>query len=62
MLFSSNHSIHKSLCGLCFWTPDPLVDRFYYKLSIKRSTVQKQRPHELSQTLKHCDLTKKVYF
>ena len=26
--FSSNHNIHKSLCGLCFWASDPLIDRF----------------------------------
>ena len=24
--FSSNHNIHKSLCGLCFWSPDPLIN------------------------------------
>ena len=29
ILFSSNHNIHKSLCGLCFWASDPLIDRFY---------------------------------
>ena len=29
ILFSSNHNIHKSLCGLCFKTPEPLIDRFY---------------------------------
>ena len=23
--FSSNHKINKSLCGLCFWAPDPLI-------------------------------------
>ena len=22
ILFSSNHNIHKSLCGLCFWASD----------------------------------------
>ena len=27
--FSSNPNIHKSSCGLCFWAPDPLIDRFY---------------------------------
>ena len=26
--FSSNHYIHQSSCGLCFWVPDPLIDRF----------------------------------
>ena len=28
-IFSSNHNIHKSLRGLCFWASDPLVVRFY---------------------------------
>ena len=27
--FSSNHNVHKSLCDLCFWASDPLIDRFY---------------------------------
>ena len=27
--FPSNHNIHKSSCGLCFWTSNPLIDRFY---------------------------------
>ena len=29
ILFLSNHNIHKSSCGLCFWASDPLIDRFY---------------------------------
>ena len=28
ILFSSNHNIHKSLCGLCFWVSDPLIEGF----------------------------------
>ena len=28
ILFSSNHNIHKSSCGLCFGALDPLIDRF----------------------------------
>ena len=28
ILFSSNHNIYKSLCGLCFWTLDPLIERY----------------------------------
>ena len=28
-LFSSNHIVHKSSCGLGFWPPDPLDNRFY---------------------------------
>ena len=47
ILFSSNHNIHKSSCGLCFWASDPLIDRFYQNLSIKGSEAKKQRPHEL---------------
>ena len=27
--FTSNYNTHKSLCGLCFLAPGPLVDRFY---------------------------------
>ena len=29
ILFPSNHNIHKSSCGHCFWSSDPLIDRFY---------------------------------
>ena len=29
LLFSSNHSIHKSSCGLCFWDSDPFIERFW---------------------------------
>ena len=28
MLFASNHNIHKSLPGLCYWVSDPLIERF----------------------------------
>ena len=28
ILFLSNHNVHKSSCGLCFWAPDSLIDRF----------------------------------
>ena len=27
--FSSNHNVHKSLCDLCIWSPDPVINRFY---------------------------------
>ena len=47
ILFSSNHNIHKSSYGLCFWASDPFIDTFYYNLSIKGSEAQNQRPHEL---------------
>ena len=29
ILFSSNHNIHKSSHGLCFWASDSLIDRFF---------------------------------
>ena len=41
ILFSSNHNIHKSSCGLCFLAPDPLINRFYPTLLIKGSLAQK---------------------
>ena len=28
ILYSSNHNIHKSLPGLCFWASDSLIERF----------------------------------
>ena len=28
ILFLSNHNIHKSLCGICFWASDPFIKRF----------------------------------
>ena len=46
ILFSSNHNIHKSLYGFCFWAPDPLFDRFYKNLLIKGSEAQ-NRPNKL---------------
>ena len=27
--FLSNHNIHNSSSGLCFWASDPLIDGFY---------------------------------
>ena len=47
VFFPSNHNIHESSYRFCFWTSDPLIDRFYWSLSIKGSEVQKQRPHKL---------------
>ena len=47
ILFSSNHKIHKSLYGLCFWASDPLIDKYYSNLSIKGSEAQEQRSEEL---------------
>ena len=31
ILFSSNHNIHKSSCGLFIWTSDPLIDKTFTK-------------------------------
>ena len=47
ILFLSNHNIHKSSLGLCFWASEPLIERFYFNISIKESEAQKQRPCEL---------------
>ena len=47
ILFWLDHNIHKSSCGLCYWTPDSLIDRSYQNPSMKRSGAKKQRPHEL---------------
>ena len=58
ILFSSNHNIHKSLCGFCFWASDLLINRFYKNLSIK-SLKPKNKGH--SNFYECCDLTKKVY-
>ena len=40
LLFPSNHNIHKSSHGLCFWASDPLIENFLWNLSINRSEVQ----------------------
>ena len=34
----SNHNAHKSLCDVCFWALDPLIDRFYSNLSGAQKT------------------------
>ena len=39
LFFSSNHIIHKSSCGLCFWASDSLIDRFDWNLLIKTLTT-----------------------
>ena len=40
--FLSNRNIHKSSYGLCFGAPDPLIDRFLVKYTIKGPEVQKK--------------------
>ena len=39
--FSSNHNIHKSSYGLCFWASYHLVEQFYKYLLFKESEAQK---------------------
>ena len=46
ILFSRIIMFIKVGVGLCFWASDPLIDIFYYNLSIKGSEAQKERPHE----------------
>ena len=46
VVFSSNHNIHKSSCGLCFWASSPLIE-IICSLSIKGSVSPKQSPQEL---------------
>ena len=46
-IFPSNHNIHKSWCGLCFWAPYLLIDRYYKNLSMKGFAAQIRRPREL---------------
>ena len=48
ILFSSNHSIHKSSYDIGLWASDPLIDRFLENLSIKGSKAKKQRLNKLS--------------
>ena len=52
--FSSNRNIHKSSCGLCFWAPDPLINRFYYWLN---GLEPKNKGH--TNFYECCNLTKK---
>ena len=44
ILFSSNQNIHKRFAAFVFGlqSSDPLIDRFYYNLSIKGSEAQKK--------------------
>ena len=58
ILFPSNHNIHKSSYDLCFWAFDPLIDRFYWNLSIK-GLKSKNIGH--TNFYECCDLTEKVY-
>ena len=52
--FSSNYNIHKSLCGLCFWAPDHLIDSKIYRLKgLEPKNKGRTNFYEC------CDLTKK---
>ena len=56
--FSSNHNIHKSTCGLCFWASDPyLIDfgRIYQLKGLEPKNKGQTNFYEC------CDLTEKVY-
>ena len=44
------------MCGLCFWASDPLIDRFYWNLSIKGSEAQNKSRTNVYEC---CKLTKK---
>ena len=56
--FLANFNLFKISVSLCLWTPDPLIDSFYQKLSIKGSGAHKQRLTEIFEMLK---FAKKVY-
>ena len=47
ILFSSNHNIHKSSCGLCCCGFRPFNRKIFVKSIHLKSDAQKQRPHEL---------------
>ena len=55
--FSSKHNIHKSLCGLSFWTSDPLIDIFC-KINQLKGLKPKKKGH--TNFYECCNLTKKV--
>ena len=58
ILFSSNHNIHKSSCGLCFWASDALIvdcnKTFQWK-----GLKPKNKGH--ANFYECCDLMEKVY-
>ena len=54
IFFWSNHNFQKSLCGLCFWAPDILVDRFFLK-----GLKPKNKGH--TNFYECCDLRRNIY-
>ena len=54
ILFSSNHNIHKSSCGLRYWASNPLIIKNRLK-GLKPKNKGHKNFYEC------CDLTKKVY-
>ena len=58
ILFSSNHNIHKSLRGLCFWASDPLIDSLLKFFQLK-DLKPKNKGH--ANFYECCDLMEKVY-
>ena len=57
VLFSSNHNVHKSLCGLCFWAPDALNMIDFSKINRLKGLEPKNKGH--TNCYERCDLTKK---
>ena len=58
ILFSSNHNIHKSSYGLCFWASDNLMIDFTKIFQLKGLKL-KDKGH--TNFYECCNLTKKVY-
>ena len=58
--FSSNHNVHKSLCGLCFWAPDALNRIDYSKIYQLKVLEPKNKGH--INFYECCDLTKNATY
>ena len=58
ILFPSIQNIYKSLCGLYFWTSDPLIDGVTKIFQLK-GLKPKNKGH--TNFYECCDLTKKLY-
>ena len=56
--FLSNHNIHKSLFGLCFWAPDPLINAYFTKIYQLKGLVPKNKGHK--NFYERCDMTKNI--
>ena len=58
--FSSNHNIHKSLCGLCFWAPDASNMIDFSKIYQLKVLEPKNKGH--INFYECCDLTKNATY